>query len=134
MNIGIATSAEVDGIWPLIADRIQEACDRNGGDLSSGSLWQMCRSGNAFLVVVVDNGAVVAALIMQFQNWSGKQVMRCLGIAGERMAEWLPEATEFITKMAKDGGATSFVSEGREGWSRIFPNARKLRVTYEVDI
>lgn len=134
MNIGIATSSEVDGIWPLIAGRIQDACERNGGDLSSGSLWQMCRSGNAFLVVVVDNGAVIAALIMQFQNWSGKPVMRCLGIAGERMPEWLPEATKFITKMAKDGGAKSFVSEGREGWARIFPTARKLRVTYEVEI
>lgn len=134
MNIGIATSAEVDAFWPFFSERLQEACLRTGGDLSSGALWQMCRSGNAFLVVVVEDGAILAALIMQFQNWSGKPVMRCLGIAGERMEEWLPMAKDFITKMAKDGGAVSFVSEGREGWSRIFPTARKLRVTYEVEI
>ena len=134
MNIGIATSSEVDRFWPLIAERLQAACMRTGGDLSSGDLWQMCRSGNAFLVVVVDEASVIAALIMQFQNWSGKPVMRCLGIVGERMAEWLPMAKGFIEKMAKDGGAKSFVSEGREGWSRIFPTARKLRVTYEVEL
>lgn len=134
MNIGIATSAEVDHFWPLIAERLQAACMRTGGDLSSGDLWQMCRSGNAFLVVVIDEAAIIAALIMQFQNWSGKPVMRCLGIVGERMAEWLPMAKGFIEKMAKDGGAKSFVSEGREGWSRIFPTARKLRVTYEVEL
>lgn len=134
MNIGIASPQEVDAVWPLIAARIQEACDRNGGDLSSGDLWQMCRSGNAFLVLVMDGNEPLAALIMQFQNWSGKQVMRCLVIAGERMAEWLPAAKGFIEQMAKDGGAKSFVSEGREGWTRIFTEARKLRVTYEVRI
>lgn len=134
MRIGIASHQEVDAVWPVIAGRIQSACDRNGGDLSSGALWQMCRSGNAFLVLVMDDNEPVAALIMQFQNWSGKQVMRCLGIAGERMAEWLPMAKGCIEQMARDGGAVSFVSEGRDGWSRIFPTARKLRVTYEVDL
>ncbi len=134
MRIGIATSQEVDAIWPVFAERLQEACIRTGGDISSGDLWQMCRSGNAFLVVVFDGSQFVASLIMQFQNWSGKQVMRCLGIVGERMDEWLPMAREFIEAMAKNGGATSFVAEGREGWARIFPTARKLRVTYEVQI
>lgn len=134
MRIGIASNQEVDSVWPVISARIQSACDRNGGDLSSGSLWQMCRSGNAFLVLVMDENEPIAALIMQFQNWSGKQVMRCLGIAGERMAEWLPLAKGCIEQMARDGGAVSFVSEGRDGWSRIFPTARKLRVTYEVDL
>lgn len=134
MKIGIATSAEVDVVWPHIAGRIQEACDLNGGDLSSGALWQMCRSGNAFLVLVTDGGEPIAALIMQFQNWSGKPVMRCLGIAGDRMAEWLPMAKDFITRMAMDGGAVSFVSEGREGWTKVFPEARKLRIVYEVEI
>ena len=134
MNIGIATPSEVDGFWPAIAERLQAACERMGGDLSSGDLWQMCRSGNAFLVLVVDDREIVAALIMQFQNWSGKQVMRCLGIVGDRMNEWLPMAKGFIEKMARDGGAKSFVSEGREGWAKVFPTARKLRVTYEVAI
>lgn len=134
MKIGIATSAEVDLLWPAITGRIQEACERNGGDISSGDLWQMCRSGNAFLVLVMDQNGPVAALIMQFQNWSGKQVLRCLGIAGERMAEWLPMAKSFIEQMAKDGGAKSLVSDGREGWASIFPDARKLRVTYEIRI
>ena len=134
MKIGIATSAEVDLFWPAFAERLQTACMKTGGDISSGDLWQMCRSGNAFLVIVLDQQKVSAALIMRFENWSGKQVMRCLAIVGDMMAEWLPMAKDFIQKMAKDGGAKSFVSEGREGWSRIFPDARKLRVTYEVDI
>lgn len=134
MRIGIANSAEVDQIWPQFSARLQAACERTGGDISSGELWQMCRSGQAFCVVALDEDGPKAVLIMQFQKWTAKQVMRCLAIVGDDMREWLPMAQEFIAKMARDGGATSFVADGRDGWPRIFPNAKRLRVTYEVEI
>ena len=134
MRIAIANSAEVDHFWGTFAQRLQIACDETGGDISSGDLWQMCRSGNAFLVLVLDEAGFKAALIMQFQKWTAKQVMRCLAIVGDDMAAWLPMARDFIAQMAKDGGATSFIAEGREGWTRIFPAARRLRTTYEVEI
>lgn len=134
MNIAIASNNEVDALWPIFAERLQLACEKTGGDISSGDLWQMCRSGNAFLLVVSGNGDFVAALIMQFQKWTSKQVMRCLGIVGTDMDLWMPMAKDFISNMAREGGATSFVAEGREGWSAIFPEAKKLRVTYEVKL
>lgn len=134
MRIAIANSAEVDQLWPVFSARLQKACERTGGDISSGDLWQMCRSGNAFLVVVLDGDELKAALIMQFQKWTAKQVMRCLAIVGDEMDEWLPAARDFIAGMARDGGATSFIAEGRDGWARIFPTAKRLRVTYEVEI
>lgn len=132
--IAIANAAEVDAYWPAFASRLQTACDETGGDISSGDLWQMCRSGNAFLVLIIDEAGFKAALIMQFQKWTRKQVMRCLAIVGDDMGAWLPMARDFIGKMAKDGGATSFIAEGREGWTRIFPAARRLRTTYEVEL
>jgi hypothetical protein len=134
VNIIIATSAQVDATWQTFADRLQKSCEASGGDLSSGDLWQMCRSGQAFLLLVYDDSGFVAALIMQFQNWSGKQVLRCLAIVGDEMKQWLPMAKGFITKMAADGGAKSLVADGREGWARIFPTAKKLRVVYEVEL
>lgn len=134
MKIGIANAAEVDQIWPLFSSRLQSACDRTGGDISSGELWQMCRSGNAFLVVVFDDRGPKAILIMQFQKWTAKTVMRCLGIVGDDVDTWLPAAREFISNMAREGGATSFVAEGRDGWAKLFPDAKKLRTTYEVGL
>lgn len=134
MKIGIANAAEVDQVWPLFSARLQKACERTGGDISSGEMWQMCRSGQAFCVVVFDESGPKAILIMQFQKWTAKTVMRCLGIVGEGADEWLPAARGFIAQMARDGGATSFVAEGRDGWVKLFPDAKKLRVTYEVEI
>lgn len=134
MKIGIANSAEVDAAWPLISDRLKKAQERYGSSLSSGDMWQLCRSGNAFLVLVWDETAIRGALILQFQTWATKRVMYCMAIVGSGVSEWMPAAREFISKMASDGGADSFVAEGREGWSAVFPDARRLRVTFEVKI
>lgn len=134
MNITIASPAQVDATWPTFAERLQKACEETGGDLSSGDLWQMCRSGQAFLVLVYDESGFIAALIMQFQNWSGKQVLRVLAIVGDNMSQWLSMAKGFIAQMAANGGAKSLVADGREGWTRIFPTAKKLRILYEVEI
>jgi hypothetical protein len=41
---------------------------------------------------------------------------------------------ETATRIAKDCGATSFIADGREGWAKIFPNAKRLRVLYEETI
>lgn len=134
MKIGIANAAEVDALWPSIGAKVQATCDKSGGDLSSGELWQMCRSGQAFLVVVLDDQETVATIIVQFEKWNRRTVLRCLSIAGERLNEWIKEAMEYVSEMGRNGGADSLVSEGRDGWARIFPDARKLRVTYEVEI
>lgn len=135
MRIGIANSAEVDGLWPLVAAKVQESCAKTGGDMSSGDLWQMCRSGNAFLVVVLDDGSnPVATIILQFQKWADRSVLRCLSIAGESMSDWLPEAMKFVSGMALENGASCLVADGRDGWARVFPNAKRLRVTYEIEV
>jgi hypothetical protein len=134
MKIGIANAAETDAIWPRFSARLQAACERTGGDISSGELWQMCRSGQAFCVVVFNDEGPKAILIMQFQKWVSKTVMRCLGIVGDGVDEWLPAARDFIANMAREGGATSFVAEGRDGWAKLFPDAKKLRITYEVSL
>lgn len=134
MKIGIANAAEVDALWPSIAGHIQATCDVSGGDMSSGDLWQLCRSGQAFLVVVMDDAGAVATIIVQFQKWNRRTVLRCLSIAGDRMSEWLDDALTYVSDMGRNGGASSLIAEGRDGWARAIPKSRKLRVTYEVEI
>lgn len=132
MKISIAGTFEVDAIWPLISERLQKAFEKTGGDLTSGELWQMCRSGQAFLVVAFD-AELKGAMIVQFQKWD-KPVLRCLALAGWGMNEWFEAGKEFIWSMAKDNGAQSFIFEGREGWKIPIPEAKRLRVTYEVPL
>lgn len=134
MNVTICNATITDQVWPTFSKKLQKACEKTGGDIGSGELWQMCRSGQAFLIVVHDDNGFKAAIIVQFQRWISKTVLRCLAIVGEDMDSWLPSVLETVQKMAKDGGATSFVAEGREGWAKVFPKAKKLRVTYEAEL
>lgn len=133
MRIAIANLFEVDPIWPLISERLQKAFEKTGGDLTSGELWQMCRAGQAFLVVAFEETDLKAAMIVQFQKWD-KPVLRCVAIVGFDMERWLEAGKEFIWNMAKDNGAQSFVFEGREGWKVPIPEAKRLRMTYEVPL
>lgn len=138
MRIGIANQAEVDAIWPEIAGKFQEAIDRCGDDFSVSDLWQMCRSGNAFLMCAVDGDAVVMGAVLQFQKWSKGSVLRCLILGGSEMSRWLPMMPDAVRKLMREGGATRFVFDGRDGWSvalrRNLENARELRTTYEVEL
>ncbi|MDI6836772.1 MAG: hypothetical protein QMD99_13820, partial [Rhizobiaceae bacterium] len=70
----------------------------------------------------------------QFQKWADKQVFYCMAMVGDGAREWLPLARDYIGKIGRENGANSFVAEGREGWSSMFKDAKKLRITYEVPL
>lgn len=131
MNVGFASPQEVDQLWPLFSQRMQKACDRCGGDLSSGMLWQMCRSGSAYMMVAHDTEKAWMASVWRFEDWPTGTVMRCLALAGENPRLWAKDAKEFAVKARDAGGAKRFIFEGRN-WRPFFPEARELRRVYEV--
>lgn len=138
MRIGLANSAEVDALWPKLSSRFQDAIDRCGDDISVADLWQMCRSGNAFLMCAMGGDEPLMGAVLQFQKWSKGTVLRCLILAGDDMPAWLPDLIPSIRDIMREGGATRFVFDGRDGWGetlrRSLENARKLRTTYEVEL
>jgi hypothetical protein len=133
--IGIAKVDEIDAAWPLVAPMLQQCIDNCGDDLSMGELWQMCRSGNAFLVFDSVDGKLRMVSVFQFQRWAGASVLRCIAMAGEQMDAWSDELAKFIKRMMADGNTDRLVFEGRE-WAAHFRKhghmARKLRSTFEV--
>lgn len=133
LKVGLASQAEVDRVWPLISQGLGRACKRCNDIHCAGDLWQMCRSGNAFLILVHDKDKIWSASIWRFEKVRGKHCFRCVMMYGESMREWVGQAREFITNLAKDNGAVALVSEGRAGWARVF-GAEKNGSDYEVRI
>lgn len=137
MKFWISTLAEVDAIWPLVAFRIQEGCDRTGGASSSGDLWRQCRAGEAFLIVGFDDGIKVAS-VWRFENWPSGLVFRCLSLAGVQMGSWLIPFAQFVQEQARKGGTDRLIAQGRKGWERVikrmYRQSKVLWQTYEVRI
>lgn len=127
-------SEQVDLLWPFIADGMALACERTGGDLTAGYLWQECRSGRAFLVVSQDGAAVNGASVWRFETWQTGTKLRCLSAWGEGMDLWRDAMRAHVAAMQREGGANGVVAEGREGWKRVFPQARAIRTLYELDL
>lgn len=134
MKIEIAGVHDVDGVWPLVGPKFCVASEKCGDDLSAGELWQLCRSGNAFLIVAYVEDKILMAAVVRFERWSNGSVLRVLSLIGDQIGEWAEEVKDFLNGMGKANGVGRIVAEGRDGWTRIFNEPRKLRSTYEMRI
>lgn len=135
MTVEICNVMRVDAIWPVVAPMFERCFEKCGDDLSTGDLWQMCRSGNALLMLEGTEEKIRMASVWRFERWNKGPVLRCLALAGEEMEAWFPDIKDMIEKTMREGGADRLVFEGRE-WAAIFRRygreARKLRSTFEV--
>jgi len=121
----------IDGLWPHLREGFQRATMKTGGDLETGELWVQCRNGSAFLLIAHDGDKIAGASIWIPQTWQTGRKLRCHGLFGVNMMDWIYEMKALAEQLARDNNCTSLVSEGRLGWSKIFPRARVLRQLYE---
>lgn len=134
ISVKLCGTYQVDGVWGAVSEGLERACRKTGGDINAHYLWSECRSGRAFLAVIMDGDQIKGASVWRFEDWSSGKKLRCLALYGVDLQSWLPEHMEFLSELAKAGGTTTLVSEGREGFAKLFPKARKLRTLYEVEL
>ena len=124
---------QIDNVFEHIAKGLQSSCDRSGGDLDAAYLYRECRSSAAILVVTSDETEINGAVVLRFENWSGKSVLRTLALWCNSKGAWAALDTK-AHEIGKQFGAKSLIAEGRKGWERRYPNAKMLRTLYEVDL
>lgn len=134
MNIFIANVADVDGLWLAVGPRFNAAIEKCGDDISTGELWQMCRSGHAFLIIARENDGLLMAAIVRFERWSNGAVLRVLSLVGEQIEKWSAGVKAYLSEMAVTNGATRIIAEGRDGWAKIFDEPTKIRSTYVMEL
>lgn len=134
MKIEIANITQVDAIWPLVSPKFREAIEKHGDDFSPGEVWQMCRSGSAFLVIGHSGDQIRIAAVVRFDRWSNGPILRIIIAGGSDIDEWDTQMYDFIENLAKENGAKRVVAEGRKGWGRKYPKLKLLRCTYVMEI
>ena len=136
LKIGITGLHEVDEVWPSIRDGMAKACKRSATDsgFTPGELWQMCRSGRAFLILVFDENKIFMSSIWEFQSMNGTPVFRCLMMTGKDMKSWIDDARRWVSGLAAENGAKALVSRGRRGWLRVFGAEETSTGDYVLEI
>lgn len=120
MKIAIAAPHEVDAVWPMVSAGFLKACKRSGeGDVTPGYLWQLCRSGNAYLLLVWDDAEIRMASVWQFRTSDDEPVFHNMMMFGTGMRDWARQAHQWINDLAKDNGAVWLTWSGRRGWLRF---------------
>ena len=133
-KLELVPSHMVDGIWHHVSDGLEDACLHTGGDTNSHYLWTECRSGRAFLMLIVKDDVVIGASVWRFENWAIGTVLRNMGLYGEAMKDWKDQHVEKIEQLAKLGNANHIATEGRVGLARLFPEAKIMRQLYVLEI
>ncbi len=129
--ITLVSVDRIDAVWPHVREALEIACRRTGGDLDTGKLWAMCRRSEAYLLVAHDDERMHGASVWKPETWSSGKKLRCLALAGAGMKDWIQPMREEAVRLARLHDANALVADGRQGWRKIFKNARVIRVVYE---
>jgi hypothetical protein len=124
---------QIDNVFGHVSQGLQRSCERTGGDLDSAYLHRECRSSAALLVVTSTETEITGAVVLRFENWSGKSVLRTLALWCNGKGAWAA-LDQKAHEIGKQFGVKSLIAEGRKGWERRYPNAKILRQLYEVSL
>lgn len=133
MNFIPVPVPEVDRIWPQVAPGFEKAVRRSTGDMNLGWLYQQCRTGQIFLLVVLNDKEIVGAFALRPEQGKRGSRTRIVEMWGKDFSKWLDEATTAILDFGKQAfGTSAVVFEGQRAHVRFVPRAREIRRIYEV--
>ena len=130
-NIEICPTHLVDSVWPTLRRGFADACQKGGNQFSEAGLHLTCRTGGAYLCLMVEDEKILTAVIVQEQQWSDRQVLHVLAATGGDRRDWWGPMLEWGGQVFP--GCRTLVFDGRPGWGRM-PGVQVLRHVYEMDL
>jgi hypothetical protein len=111
---------DVDRVWPLIENRIEEACLTSRGKEKAFDIRRSARYGEKQIWVVWDADAkdVLAAVVTEIAIYPRKKICHiqiCVGAERERWQHHI----QIIEGWAREKGCNGMSLVARPGWSRI---------------
>ena len=102
-------------MWPAVREGLQEACLKTGGEIDSAYLWGECRSGNAYLFVIVAEDRACGAFACRFEDWATGKKLRSLATWAEKntIDGWWDQHCDVLQKTMEQGNANAVVGAGR---------------------
>ena len=113
-------SEEIDKVWPLVKDKIQDALNRNFNPKDHWHVKEQCKLGLEQLWVIVDDkddihGVCVSSIVKQ-PNYNVGIVNMA---TGHDLPLWADQIKEFEKWASKNYGVKKIEIFGRPGWKRM---------------
>jgi hypothetical protein len=113
-------SEEIDKVWPLVKDKIQEALNRNFNPKDHWHVKEQCKLGLEQLWVIVDDkddihGVCVSSIVKQ-PNYNVGIVNMA---TGHDLSLWVDQIKEFEKWASKNYGVKKIEIFGRPGWKKM---------------
>ena len=111
----------VEVVWEQVQPLIERVVNKAPDDLSVWAIKKRLVDGQTMLIAISEGSKIVAINVLSLEDLdSGKKVLVIPITAGDRMAEWMDDFFEVVTKIAKDFGCEELRGMSvRKGWMRI---------------
>jgi hypothetical protein len=107
---------DVDAVFNMARPLIDAALDKGNGDLNYQYLLSECRADRARLWVSSNGDEITAAIIIRFENWSGKRICNILAMSAKPGLDLMPYFAALVKYAGQD--ADEIFIDGRPGWKR----------------
>ena len=132
MAFQLVHPTQVDQLWPHIGPLVQKAVDKQGLGTPMVDYFTMCRKGDCYLFVWVEDEIKTAVVVEFFKdNRGAAAVISALGT--NRKMTW-PDDMESIFQFIKGQNIDRVFAKGRLGWARTFKKAKIISQTYEMEL
>lgn len=131
----LVRQADIDSLWPQICDDIIRCIERTPTYFTAADLWTMCRGGEAFLIIMHDEQAILGAAVWRFEGSN----FVCMMLTGTRADEWIVTLYDQASLLARRGGAKQLMASGRTSLFRklrkhLSTRVKMIRCTVTVEV
>ena len=133
MQISRLDPADVDGVWPLLREKILKFLETPAGQrMTEAYYYSGATSGDLVTWIGHEGHEVVAAGFLSVTQYPNQKILFIALIVGDRLDEWLCLAEPLLHEFKQLVGASTIEALCRPGLVKKLKNWRKTAVLMEL--
>lgn len=129
-QLTVLAPESLDAAWPVVGDFLDKALEHSEGEIGAEDIRQMVRKGHAFILVVVQDGSILAAGAVEIVQYPRYKAANMIAVGGNRVFLRADELT-WVCRVARDMGCTKVQTYCRPSMARLLERLG-MREAYRV--
>lgn len=130
MRLHVLARAAAEENWPVLAGLLDDALSHGEGELSADDIRQMVRDERVYLLVVIENGQILAAGAVEIVVYPRFKVANIIAVGGKRVF-LRREELAWVAMVARDMGCAKVQTYCRPSMARLLGKLG-MREAYRV--